>query len=209
MVSDTAGISLADFFEVAVLLAEAVSYDRRGKRGTRSERRGEARTHVSKHPNRCPEEVGGRRRGELGLLPPSALEHRQEPGRAQEDGAEETHHRMGKSEDCGEEYAAWKKRRHQRNWRATRKLREDGRAYFGAGEFVVGTFNVRTLAFNGMNGIRHSEVVLKVCQEPGCDVIRFHETRRDGRSTFTAAGYTVALEQTAVSTRGGRPMELD
>ena len=73
----------------------------------------------------------------------------------------------------------------------------------------MGTFNVRTLAFNGMNGIRHSEVVLKVCQEPGCDVIRFHETRRDGRSTFTAAGYTVALEQTAVSTRGGRPMELD
>ena len=36
---------------------------------TRSEGRREARTHVSKHPSRCPEEVGDGLRGELGLLP--------------------------------------------------------------------------------------------------------------------------------------------
>ena len=116
---------------------------------------------------------------------------------------------MGKPENRGEEYEARKKRRRQRNWRATRKLREDARAKSRAEEFVVGTFNVRTLAFNGKNGIGHSEVVLKLCQELGYDVTRLHETSRDGHSTFTAAGYTVALEQTAVCTRGRRPMELD
>ena len=52
----------------------------------------------------------------------------------------------------------------------------------------MGTFNVRTLAFNAKNGIGHSEVILKVCQELGCDVIGLQETRRDGQSTFTAAG---------------------
>ena len=71
MLSDTAGKSLADFSYAAVLPAQAVSYHRRGKRGTRSERRREARTHVNKHPSRCPEEVGDGRRGELGLLPPA------------------------------------------------------------------------------------------------------------------------------------------
>ena len=55
----------------------------------------------------------------------------------------------------------------------------------------MGTFNVRTLAFNGKNGIGHSEVILRVCQELGCDVIGPEETRRDGQSTFTAAGCTI------------------
>ena len=56
MLSDTAEKSLADFSYAPVLPAEAVSYHRRGNRVTRSERRREARTHVSKHPSRCPEE---------------------------------------------------------------------------------------------------------------------------------------------------------
>ena len=34
---------------------------------------------------------------------PSTLESRQEPGLVKEDGAEETHHRMGKTEDRAEE----------------------------------------------------------------------------------------------------------
>ena len=56
---------------------------------------------------------------------------------------------------------------------------------------VVGTFNVRMFDFNSKNGIGHNEVILKVCQEVGCDVIGLQETRCDGQSTFTAAGYTV------------------
>ena len=71
MLSDTAEKSLADFSYAAVLPAEAVSYHRRGKRGTRSERRRGAMTHVSKHPSRCLDEVGDGRRGELGLLLPA------------------------------------------------------------------------------------------------------------------------------------------
>ena len=88
-------------------------------------------------------------------------------------------------------YAARKKRRHRRNRRAARKLRVEAKARSRAGELVMGTFNVRTLAFNGKNGIGHSEVILKVCQELGCDVIGLQETTRDGQSTFTAAGYTI------------------
>ena len=89
-------------------------------------------------------------------------------------------------------HAARKKmRKHRRNRRAARKLRVEAKPRSRAGEVVVGTFNVRTLAFNGKNGIGHSEVILRVCQELGCDVIGLEETRRDGQSTFTAAGYTV------------------
>ena len=71
MLSDTAEKFLADFFLRGSFAAEAGSHHRRGKRGTRSERRREARNHVSKHPSRCPEEVGDGRRGELGVLPPA------------------------------------------------------------------------------------------------------------------------------------------
>ena len=57
----------------------------------------------------------------------------------------------------------------------------------------MGMFNVRTLDFNGKNGIGHNEFILEVCQELGCDVIGLRETRSDGQSTLTAAGYTVFL----------------
>ena len=88
-------------------------------------------------------------------------------------------------------YAARKKRRHRRNRRAARKLRVEAKARSRAGGLVVGTFIVLALAFNGKNGIGHSEVILKVCQELGCDVIGLQETRRDRQKTFTAAEHTV------------------
>ena len=89
-------------------------------------------------------------------------------------------------------HAARKKiRNHRRNRRAARKLRVEAKPRSRAGEVVVGTFNVRTLAFNGKNGIGHSEVTMKVCQELGCDVIGLQETRRDRQKTFTAAEHTV------------------
>ena len=89
-------------------------------------------------------------------------------------------------------YAARKKsRKHRRNRRAARKLRVETKARSRAEELVVGIFDVRTLAFNGKNGIGYSEVILKVWQELGCNVIGLQETRRDGQNTFTAAGYTV------------------
>ena len=54
-----------------------------------------------------PKSVSGRSRRwtsrRVGTAAPSTLESRQEPGRATEDGAEETHHRMRKTEDRAEE----------------------------------------------------------------------------------------------------------
>ena len=39
------------------------------------------------------------------------------------------------------------------------------------------------------NGIGHAEVILKTCEDAGCDIIGLQEVRRDGRSAFTVAGY--------------------
>ena len=55
----------------------------------------------------------------------------------------------------------------------------------------MGKYNVRTLAFKDTNGIGHAEVILKTCEDAGCDIIRLQEVRRNGQSAFTAAGYVV------------------
>ena len=55
----------------------------------------------------------------------------------------------------------------------------------------MSTYNVRTLACKGANGICHAEVVLKTCEDAGCDIIGLEEVRRDGPRAFTAAGYVV------------------
>ena len=75
--------------------------------------------------------------------------------------------------------------------RAAQKLCTDARARSSAGELVVDAFNVRTLVFKGTNGIGDADVILKTCQDAGCDVIRLQEVRRDGQIAFTAAGYDV------------------
>ena len=62
-------------------------------------------------------------------------------------------------------------RRRRRIRRPAQKLRTEARAGFRAGELVMGTFNVRTLAFKNTNGIGHAEVTLKTCEDAGCDVI--------------------------------------
>ena len=67
----------------------------------------------------------------------------------------------------------------------------DTRARSRAGELVVGTYNVRTLAFKGTIGIDHAEMILKTCEDAGCDIIGLQEVKRNGQSAFTAAGYVV------------------
>ena len=84
-----------------------------------------------------------------------------------------------------------KRKRRRRIQRAAHKIRTDARARSRAGELVVGTYNVRTLAFQGTNGIGHARVIMKTCEDAGCDVIGFREVRRNGQSAFTAAGYVV------------------
>ena len=55
----------------------------------------------------------------------------------------------------------------------------------------MSTYNVRTLAFKGMNGIGHAEVILNTCEDAGCNIIGLQEMRRNGQSAFTAVGYVV------------------
>ena len=56
---------------------------------------------------------------------------------------------------------------------------------------VVATYNVRTLAVKGRNGYGHSECVLAKARQLGCDFIGLQETRRAGKTEFSAAGYRV------------------
>ena len=58
-------------------------------------------------------------------------------------------------------------------------------------ELTFGTFNVRTAAVNGANGIAHIDTLLRPCAAKGCDVIGSQETHRDGTSEIVASGYHV------------------
>ena len=57
-------------------------------------------------------------------------------------------------------------------------------------EVVVATWNVRTLAMKGTNGLGHAETLLLRGQKSRCD-IGLQEVRRGGQGSFKAAGYTV------------------
>ena len=121
---------------------------------------------------------------------PFTLALRQEPGWATGDGeakilGEKRRVELRKSE------ARKKRRRRRRIRRAAHKNRTDARASSKAGELVVGTYNVRTLAFKGTNGIGPAGVILKTCENAGCDIIGLQVVGRDGQSAFTAAGNVV------------------
>ena len=69
-------------------------------------------------------------------------------------------------------------------------------------ELTFGTFNVRTAAFKGVNGIGHIDVLLRICAAKGCDVIGLQETKRDGISEIVAAGYRVYFSGDCTGVRG-------
>ena len=74
--------------------------------------------------------------------------------------------------------------------KAARMKHKAARAKRRTQELTFGTFNVRTAAFKGVNGIGHIDVLLRICAAKGCDVIGLQETKRDGISEIvvTAAG---------------------
>ena len=55
-------------------------------------------------------------------------------------------------------------------------------------ELTFGTFNVRTAAINGANGIDHIDTLLRPCAAKGCDIIGMQEIKRDGTSETVASG---------------------
>ena len=84
---------------------------------------------------------------------------------------------------------ARKKRRGKRAERkSVRKKHMATRARSRLEELTFGTFNVRTAAINGVNGIGHIDTLLRTCAAKGCDVIGLQETKRDGTSEISASG---------------------
>ena len=75
--------------------------------------------------------------------------------------------------------------------KASRMKHQAAKATSRMQEPTFGTFNVSTAAFNGVNGIGHIDVLLRICAAKGCDVIGLQETNRDGISEIVAAGYRV------------------
>ena len=65
------------------------------------------------------------------------------------------------------------------------------RARSGLEELTFGTFNVRTAAANGVNGIGHINTLLRPCAAKDCYVVGLQETKRDGTSEIGASGYRV------------------
>ena len=87
---------------------------------------------------------------------------------------------------------ARKKRRGERAERkSVRKKHKATRARSRLEELTFGTFNVRTAAVNGVNGIGHIDALLRTCAVKGCDVIGLQETKRDRTSEISAFGYRV------------------
>ena len=87
---------------------------------------------------------------------------------------------------------ARKKRRGKRAERkSARKKHKATRARSRLDELTFGTFNVRTAAVNGVNGIGHIDTLLRSCAAKDCDVIQLQETKREGTSEITESGYRV------------------
>ena len=87
---------------------------------------------------------------------------------------------------------ARKKRRGERAERkSARKKHKTATARSRLEGLTFGTFNVRTVAVNGVNGIGHIDTLLRTCAAKGCDGIGLQKTKRDGTSEMSASGYRV------------------
>ena len=95
---------------------------------------------------------------------------RQEPGWANRETERGKYSVWEKRRVEGRKSDARKKRRRRRIRKAAQKIRTGARARSRAGELVVGTYNVRTLAFKGTNGIGHA-VILQTCEDADFDII--------------------------------------
>ena len=177
-------------FAAAAKPAAAAPGNRRGKRGIRSRKcRIATYFHGSKHRKRC---GGGTGRGTSGLLPPKpCLILSTHEARSISEQKQNCIISCKRTEEKKKRAARKKRRGRRADQRAAKKRKKGARARARIGELTVGTYNVRTLAFKGANGIGHSEIVLKPCESLGCDIVGLQETRRDGQSVFSAAGFTV------------------
>ena len=168
----------AKSFPAATMPAVAKSGDRRrGKRGTRSEeRRNARRAHAGKQKYRR-----WRSRGAVGVPYPARWKN-------------EGKNLGRKNLELSERRRALdrKKRRRKRAKRkSARKKHKAAWARSRLEEFTFGTFNVCTAAVSGVSGIGLIDTLLRTCAAKGRDVIGLQETKRDGTSEISAPGYRV------------------
>ena len=154
-----------------IVLAK-LGHRRRGKRGTRSEERMNARrAHASKQKCRR-----WRSRDVVGVPHPTRRKSEDKNlGRKHQELSERWRVFAicsGKAiEEAGEHKAA----------RARSRLEE----------LTFGTFNDRTAAVNGVNDVGHIATLLRTYASKGYDVIGLQKTKRDGTSKISASGHRV------------------
>ena len=137
----------------------------RGKRGTRSEeRRNARRAHASEQ--KCQR---WRSQGVVGVPHPT---RRKNEGK-----------NLGRKHlELSERRRAFarKKRRGKRaEGKPACKKHKGARARSRVEELTFGMFNGRTAEINGVNGIGHIDTLLRICAAKGCDVLGLQETKRD------------------------------
>ena len=88
-------------------------------------------------------------------------------------------------------FARKKRRGEQAEKKSARKKHKPTRARSRLEELTFGTFNVRTAAVDGVNGIGLIDTLLKTCVAKSCDVIGLKDTKRHGTSEISAAGYRI------------------
>ena len=145
-----------------------LGHHRRGKRGTRSEERSNARrAHASEQKCRR-----WRSRGVVGVPYPT---HRKSEGK----------NLCRKHPELSEKRRVFsrKKRRGKRAERkSARTKHKAARARSRLEEPTFGTLNFRTEAVRGTNGIGHIDTLRRTCAAKGCEVIGLQETKRAGTS---------------------------
>ena len=88
--------------------------------------------------------------------------------------------------------------------RRLRQSKMSNRARARGREIAVATYNVRTMAVNGTDGVGRALDILSVYDRLGCDVIGLEETRRSGHSAFSQAGYLVYCSGECGGENGGK-----
>ena len=179
----------AKSFPAATVPAVAkLGHCRRGKRGTRSEERRNARgAHASKQKYRR-----WRSRGVVGVPYPT---RRKNEGK----NLGRKHPELSKKRRV---FARKKRRGKRAERKSARKKHKAARARSRLEELTFGTFNVRTAAVKGVNGIGHIDTLLRTCAAKGCDVIGLQETKRDGTSEIVASGYRVFFSDDCTMVKG-------
>ena len=113
------------------------------------------------------------------------------PPRRKEEGENLSRKHLEELSERRRAFARKKRRRKRVERKSVRKKHKATRARSPLEELTFGTFNVRTAAVDGNNGIGHIDTLLRTCAAKGCDVIRLQETKRDGTSKFSASGYRI------------------